>query len=140
MCAFTDERDAGVQAGGFQLVRCHIISIADLTVLANHHLFIQDGTIYDAASAYDCVKEYDRISHHRAFLDDNSRREHTAFNMTFDDTSMRNKAARDMCSATHMRRRSLFATCMNHPGRIVEIEGRLIVKQRHMRFPIRLNG
>src|SRR5947207_6079249 len=39
-----------------------------------------------------------------------------------------------------MRRRSLFATCMNHPGRIVEIEGRLIIKQRHMCFPIRLNG
>src|SRR5438046_10412035 len=95
MRTLTDEGYAGVQAGGFQLVRCHIISIADLAVLANYYLFIQDGTINDAASASDCVKEYDRISHHRALLDDNTRREHAAFNMTVDHTSMCNTAARD---------------------------------------------
>src|SRR5437764_9931117 len=29
---------------------------------------------------------------------------------------------------------------MDHPGPVVEIEGRLIPKQRHMRLPVRLDG
>src|SRR5205809_3723301 len=45
-----------------------------------------------------------------------------------------------MCSAIYMCRWPLFAASMNYPGRIVEIEGGLIVKQRHMGFPVRLNG
>src|ERR1700726_5066630 len=71
---FADERNAGIQPGGFQLVGRHIIPVANLAILANNNLFIQNSTVNHTASADDCVKEYDRVPDNGPLLDNDSRR------------------------------------------------------------------
>src|SRR5438067_2095772 len=61
VCALADERNASVQPGGFQLVGCHIIAVANLAVLAEDDLFIQDRAVNHATSTNDGVKEYDGV-------------------------------------------------------------------------------
>src|SRR5712691_956380 len=136
---FADERNAGVQAGGFQLVGRHVIAVANLAILANDDLFIQDDTVNHTASADDCVKEYDRVPDNGPFLDYHTRREHTALDLALDDTTMRDEAARDLGPTANMGWRPLLAARVNHPRGIIEVEGRALTKQFHMCLPVGLH-
>ena len=69
MRAFTDERNATVQPRGFQFVRRHIIAIANLAVLTDCNLFIQNRTIKHTPGPDDGVKKHDRVPYHCTFLD-----------------------------------------------------------------------
>src|SRR6266567_3339738 len=100
--SFADECNAGVQPGGFQLVGRHVIAVANLAILANDDLFIQDSTVNHTASADDRVKEYDRVPDNSPLLDNDSRREHTALDLSLDDTAMRDEAARDLGPTANM--------------------------------------
>src|SRR6266571_6266257 len=138
--AFADERNAGVQPGGFQLVGRHIIAVANLAILANDDLLIQDGTVNHTASADDRVKEYDRVTDNGPFLDNDSRREHAALDLSLDDTAMRDEAARDLGPTANMRWWALLTARVNHPRGIIEVEGRALTKQFHMCLPVGLHG
>src|ERR1700736_6466265 len=111
--AFADERYAGVQPGRFQPVRRHIIAVANLAVLADDSLFIQDRTINHAASADYGVKEHDGVANNRVLLDDDARREHAALDSSLDDATMRDQATDDLCPAANMGGWPLLAPGMN---------------------------
>src|SRR5437588_9766876 len=117
---FADERNAGVQPGGFQLVGHHIIAVANLAILANDDLFIQDSTVNHAASADDRVKEYDGVPDNGPLLDNDSWREHAALDLSLDDTAMRDEAARDLGPTANMGWRSLLTSRVTHPRRTIE--------------------
>src|SRR5947209_7905286 len=76
--AFADEGDATVQQAGFQFVGSHVFSVANLTVLADDDLFVQNGVVDYTASADHSIEEYDGVAHNRTFLDDHARREYAA--------------------------------------------------------------
>src|SRR5260370_2967140 len=99
--AFADERNAAVQPTGFQLVRRHIIAIANLAVLADDDLFIQDRLVNYAAGTNDCVEEHDGVTDNRALLDDHTGRERTMFDLSLDDTAMRDQALDDLRPAAN---------------------------------------
>src|SRR6266571_3424858 len=137
---FADESNAGVQPGGFQFVGRHVITVANLAILANDYLFIQNSTVNHTASADDRVKEYDRVPDNGPFLDNDSRREHTALDLSLDDTAMRDEAARDLGPTANMGWRPLLTARVNHPRWIIEVEGRALTKQFHMCLPVGLHG
>src|SRR5712692_9007763 len=137
---FADERDACVQSTGFQLVRRQIISVANLAMLADDDLFIQDRTVNHATGTDDGVKEHDGVPHNRALLDDDARREHAPLNLSLDDTAVRDQAAGDLRPAANMSRWSLLAARVNHPRWIIEVEGGAVTKQLHMRLTVGLHG
>src|SRR5436305_1258326 len=138
--AFAYERDASVEPAGFQLVRRHVIAVANLAVLANNDLFIQDRTVNHAACTDDGVEQQDGVSDNGSLLHDDSWREHAALDMALDDTTMGDQATGDLSSAANMGGRPLLAPCVNDPRSIIEVEGRVVSKQLHVRFPVRLNS
>src|SRR5438552_213670 len=115
VCAFTDEGNATIQPGRFQLVGCHIIAVTNQAVLADNDLLIQDRTVNYAASANDGVKEHDGVADNRVLRDDDTRREHAALDVSFDDTAMRDQALDDLCPAANMGGWTLLAAGVNHP-------------------------
>jgi hypothetical protein len=90
--AFADERDAGVQQVRFQFVGRHIVTIADLAVLANDDLFIYDRAINHAARTDDGVEKDDGVTHNGTLLDDDAGREHAVLNPPFNDVAVGNEA------------------------------------------------
>src|SRR5712691_12271943 len=137
---FADERNAGVQPGGFQLVGRHVISVANLAVFANDHLLIQNRAINHAASTDDAVEKHDRVPHHGTFLDDHTWREHAALDLALDDTAMRDQTAADLRATANVGGWPLFTARMYHPRAIIQVEGRAIAQQLHMRLPVGLHG
>src|SRR2546430_15956122 len=71
--AFAYERDASVEPARVQLVRRHVIAVANLAVLADHDLFVQDRTGNHAVCANDGVVAPRGISDNTALLGDESR-------------------------------------------------------------------
>src|SRR5437762_13298499 len=136
MCPFTDERDTCVEARWLAFIRRHIIAKAYLTVLSNDGLFIQDHTIDHASAADNCIKEHDGVAYHRAILDNDARRKHAILDMPIDDATMGDQATRHLIAATHVCRWALFTTCMNDPGRIIEIKSRVVTEQFHVGLPV----
>src|SRR3989442_3100313 len=136
---FANQCNASVQAGRLQLVRRYVIAVANLAVFANDHLLIQDRTINHAASTNDAVKEYDGVPHHCIFLDDHTWREHAALDLPLDDTAMRDQTAADLRATANVGGWPLFTASMNHPRAIIQVEGRTIAQQLHMRLPVGLH-
>src|SRR5579859_364227 len=140
MHPFTDERNASVEPGGLQLVWCHVIAIANLAVFADNDLFIQDCTVNYTARTNDRIKEHDRVTDDSILLNNDTWRENAALNMAFDDTAMRDQATDNLRSTANMSWGAFFATRVNHPRGIIEIEGRMVAKQFHMSIPVGLDG